>query len=213
MEKMNRKIFYFNAFLDHVFLRPFARGYDAVLSDSTKQHVGNFVENIVVTPVTTVNYALQADFGNVLNSFWKFVINSTFGIFGTYDVAGMSGLNPRAQTFGSTLAHYGVPSGKYVVLPILGSTNTRDMLDSFLNSAMNPAKSHLTKKQNLSILVLDKLHQRYKILPFTDYISRTAIDPYTSIKSAYHQSREKEVVYPAGYKCGRQNYKQVLELK
>lgn len=201
-ESVNRKIFYFNSFLDHIILKPTAKAYGKFVSDSGKQKIGNFVDNIY-EPLTTVNYTLQADIDNVLSSFWKFAINTTFGIAGTHNVAAKFGIDHKPQTFGSTLAHYGVSPGPYIVIPILGGTNTRDMWDSLAaDDKLNPIKYQLSKNASITYSAVRLIHKRNEIMPFTDHISKNSTDPYAAIRSAMHQRRESVVHYPAGYKCG-----------
>lgn len=202
-EKVNRKIFFFNSFLDHIALKPLAKAYSKLLNEPTKNRVGDFVDNIY-EPLTTVNYGLQGNLDKTLSSFWKFTVNTIFGIAGTNDVASKFGLNHKPQTFGATLAHYGVSPGPYVVLPLLGSTNMRDMWDAIaFDDKLNPLKYHMSSQQKDIYSGVRLVHKRAEIMPFTDYISKNSTDPYAAIRSALHQRREAIVHYPEGYRCGK----------
>ena len=195
-EKLNRKIFMFNSVLDHFILRPIAKGYKAILNDYTRDRVSSFVNNIAV-PLTTVNNALQLNPDGVLLSFWKFVINTTLGVGGIYDVAGKFGLNVQPQTFGNTLAHYGVRPGPYVVLPFFGGTNVRDIFDMpLMNNALNPIKYKIHDDFLLGLTAVSFVQKRSEILELTDYITKNSVDPYASVRSILSQKRESEVQYP-----------------
>lgn len=200
-EPVNKKIFYFNSFLDYIILKPIAKAYGKVFSDYSKAKVGDFLSN-VYEPVTTINYALQGNLDNSLLSFWKFVINSTLGVAGTYDLASQIGINHKHQSFGATLAHYGVEPGPYVVLPFLGGTNMRDMFDVIiLDSTLNPVKFYAPSEAKNVHVGVSLVHYRNEIMPFTDYIAQSP-DPYAAMRSAIHQRRESIVHYPKGYRCG-----------
>jgi len=113
-------------------------------------------------------------------------------------------LNHKPQTFGSTLAHYGVGPGPYLQLPVLGGTNMRDMWDVLAADAkLNPAKYVMSSGAGTSYTTLRLVQKRHEIMPFTDYISKNSTDPYSAIRSAMHQRRESTLNYPAGYKCGK----------
>jgi phospholipid-binding lipoprotein MlaA len=202
-EKLNRKIYHFNSVVDYFLLRPIAKIYDRITNDYTKARVGSFVNN-VTTPLTFVNYGLQADYNNGAKSFWRFLINTTFGIGGLFDVAGKMGLNVQSQTFGSTLARYGVAPGPYLVLPLLGSTMMRDATDPiFTNSYLNPL-SYAANRNTRYIFYGGKLvHERAAVLPLTDYIMHNSLDPYIAVRSSVYQNREANVVYPDNFVCPR----------
>ncbi|AFB28442.1 MlaA family lipoprotein [Rickettsia rickettsii] len=200
-EKFNRKVFVFNSVLDYIILRPLAIGYKNITNDYVKARVNSFVNN-VDTPLTAVNYGLQLNYDKTMKSVWRFLINTTLGIGGLFDVAGKVGLPSDRQTFGSTLAHYGVAPGPYLVLPIIGSTNARDMTDSVItNYALNPLMYYTHNDFDLGVLAVSKINDRYVVLPFSDYVMKNSTDPYVAIRSALHRVREASVQYPENFKC------------
>ncbi|MDX1924568.1 MAG: VacJ family lipoprotein [Rickettsiaceae bacterium] len=201
-EPLNRKFFYFNSFLDMIILQPIAVAYDRVVPSFAKTRVGDFVDNIY-EPLTAVNFVLQGNFKSAIRSVSKFVLNSTLGIGGTFDIGSKKGFTHKLQTFGSTLARYGARPGPYLVLPILGSTNMRDMWDGIVfDDALNPIKYGIKPGIKNTYTVVRVIQKRQEVLPFTDYIKKTSSDPYVSVRSALHQRRESMLVYPASYKCG-----------
>jgi len=200
-EKLNRKIFAFNSTLDYIILRPLAVGYKNLTNDYVKARVNSLVGNID-TPLTAVNYGLQLNYDKTMKSVWRFLINTTLGIGGLFDVASKVGLPSDRQTFGNTLAHYGVAPGPYLVLPIIGSTNSRDMTDPiFTNYALNPLMYYTNTNFELGVLATSKINDRYNVLPFSDYVMKNSLDPYVAIRSALHQAREASVQYPENFKC------------
>lgn len=202
-EKFNRKIFAFNSFLDHIILRPVAKGYKKAFNPYIRDKIGNFVDNTSV-PLTFVNNVLQLDAKNSLLSFWQFVINSTLGVGGFYDVARSEGVWTPPQTFGSTLARYGSGPGPYIILPFFGGSGMRDVLDlPLLNSGLNPLKYKMHRDFKLGLMGVSLVHQRAELLDFTDHVTRTSADPYSVIRSTIFQHHEKDLRYPAGYKCKR----------
>lgn len=202
-EKVNRKIFLFNSFADHITLKPLAKAYNKYFSDFAKNRIGDFTQNIQ-EPLTTVNYTLQGRFDKTINSFWRFLINSIFGVAGTYDLSRDFDIKHEKQTFGSTLAYYGASPGPYVVLPLLGGTNMRDMWDILiLNSSLNPLKYAMPNDTYSYYTVINMINGRADIMPFTEHVSRNSTDPYVAIRSAIHQRRESTLTYPSNYKCIR----------
>lgn len=200
-EAVNRKIFAFNAIVDTFLLRPIAKGYGRFTNDYTKNRVESFIEN-VSEPLSTINYTLQGDSDGIFKSFWRFTINSTFGLAGMFDVASKFGLNPPQQTLGNTLAHYGVGPGPYIVLPLYGGISARDASDPLIsNNLLNPANYAFHKDFKLAVAGTKILHTRSKIMPFSDYVSKNSPDPYIAIREAIFNSREAKIIYPNGYRC------------
>ncbi|WP_347939263.1 MlaA family lipoprotein [Rickettsia oklahomensis] len=199
-EKFNRKVFAFNSALDYIILRPLVVVYKNITNDYVKARVNSFVSNVNTLP-TAVNYGLQLNYDKTMKSIWRFLINTMFGIGGLFDVAGKVGLPSEHQTFGNTLAHYGVAPGPYLVLPIIGSTNARDMTDPiFTNYLFNPLM-YTHNDFDLGVLIVSKINDRYVVLPFSDYVMKNSTDPYVAIRSALHRAREASVQYPENFKC------------
>lgn len=200
-DKFNRRIFAFNSVLDHILLRPITIGYKRITNDYTKARVNSFVSN-VAAPVTIVNYGLQMNYEQTMKSIWRFLINSTFGIGGLFDVASKMGLKVTTQTFGSTLARYGVAPGPYLVLPFFGGTNARDVTDSlFTNNYFNPIMHVVHQDFKIVEFAMQTIDTRLILLPFTDYVEKNSTDPYIAIRSATHQNRESVVFYPKQFVC------------
>ena len=207
-ESFNRKIFVVNSVLDTFILRPITKGYGKVTNKYTKRRVGSFVDNIS-EPLSTVNYGLQGKSNGMFKTFWRFTINSTFGVLGLFDVASKVGLTAEPQTFGNTLGHYGVGSGPYLILPIYGGMGARDVMDPLLlSSLLNPIKSGLIPANyqmhsdfKRGVTIAKTIHKRDVSMPFTDHVAKNSPDPYIAIRDAIIQQREAKMDYPVGFKC------------
>ena len=200
-EAFNRKVFIFNGVLDTFILRPIAKVYGHATNDYTKQRIGSFADNIE-EPLSFVNYAVQGNKDKGFRSFWRFMINSTIGIGGLFDVASHFDVKAEPQTFGNTLGHYGVGAGPYIVLPIFGGTNGRGVTDSLItNSLLNPIKHPMHSSFKNIVTVAKTVHKRDELMPFTDFVSKNSTDPYIAIRDAILQQQESKMNYPDGFRC------------
>lgn len=205
IEKFNRKVLIFNGILDFIILRPLATIYDKVTTDYGKERVGNVASNMQ-EPVTAINSLLQKKPQEFLKSAWRFIINSTLGVGGMFDIAGRFDISVRPKTFGSTLAYYGAGPGSYLVLPILGFTTTRDMLDIIvLNTKMNIAHYYLHPYIVNGTTGIGMIDKRAQSLRFGNGLPKNA-DIYNILKNMYHENRQNMVVYPESYKCKKYYY-------
>ncbi|MBJ7552511.1 VacJ family lipoprotein [Marinomonas ostreistagni] len=124
-EGFNRSMFAFNETVDEYGLKPLAKGYDAVTPNFMQKGVSNFFSNLGEVP-NLFNNLLQGKLDETASSTFRFIINSTFGIFGLFDVASEMGLKHYKEDFGQTLGHWGISSGPYLVIPFLGPSTVRD---------------------------------------------------------------------------------------
>ncbi len=124
LEPLNRVIFGFNQVVDGILLKPIAILYNDTLPDRARTGVTNFMENLFA-PVTFGNNLLQAEAEDAARTFFRFVINSTFGMLGLIDVAKEMGVPPKPATLNQTFAKWGVETGPYLVLPLLGPSSFR----------------------------------------------------------------------------------------
>ena len=131
-EKVNRGIFAFNQVLDKVIFKPLAKGY-RMFPQPIRSGTSNALSNLG-NVVTIPNNVLQGQFKDAGINSARFVINSTLGIAGIFDVASYYGLKKRdKEDYGQTLGVWGAGSGCYFVLPVLGPTTVRDSIGSVIN--------------------------------------------------------------------------------
>ncbi len=138
MEFFNRRMYAFNTELDKKVMYPASRVYGAIVPKPIRQGIANFYNNFKEIP-TIVNSLLQWKPKKAANALGRFVVNSTIGILGTNDIAKKMGMKRDWETMGDTLGVYGVPTGSYLVLPVMGPTTIRDGVGSLADSAMEGA--------------------------------------------------------------------------
>ncbi|MDN3640618.1 VacJ family lipoprotein [Simiduia curdlanivorans] len=186
-EGFNRKMFAFNDGLDTYLLRPLAVGYRAVLPDPVEVGVDNVFLNL--REITNVfNDVLQWKWDKAANDTARFLINSTVGVVGVFDVAGHFGLlRGDGEDFGQTLAAWGVGQGPYMMLPFLGPSTLRRTAAIPLDLDTLPIVQIGDVAVRNSVLGLRFVSLRAQLLPFEDSISG---DKYVFIREAYLQNRQ-----------------------
>ena len=187
-EGWNRAMFSFNQKADRYLLRPVAEGYQAVTPAPVRKGVSNFFNNLG-EPITAVNSVLQAKPGKAVRSLTRFVFNTTFGLLGLFDVAGAMGIEREKEDLGQTLAYWGVGSGPYLVLPVLGPSNFRDLGGRFGDRPFNPI-SWQDEVGTTELLIGDGIQTRAQLLGMEP---RSVGDPYVLLRSAYEQRRRYEI--------------------
>ena len=191
-EPFNRKVHTFNTKFDDSIGRPIARAYVRYLPRPVRRSVGNFFNNLW-EPSTTLNSLLQGMFDKAADSFGRFLINSTFGVFGLFDVANVWGLAPQNEDFGQTLAVWGVSDGPYLVLPFLGPSNVRDafgIATEWYTTDLVPIIFHGTERWVVAGIRL--LDARASVLGLDEAL-QFQVDPYLFLRESYRQSRNIQI--------------------
>ncbi|MGE0754070.1 MAG: VacJ family lipoprotein [Alphaproteobacteria bacterium] len=191
IEPFNRAMHEFNYTIDGVILRPVASIYRGIMPETGREMVTNAIENLY-TPVVFFNSVLQLDPENSFVAFWRFVINSTVGIGGVFDVASEAGLKMRPADLGQTFAVYGAESGAYVVLPIIGPSNVRDSLGRLGDALMNPF-NHIDEGLSYAIWSATAVDQRSNNMELIDDVYKNSLDPYATFRSGYTQKRAADI--------------------
>lgn len=137
LEDFNRAIFSFNDTLDVHLLEPVARAYRDYTPDPMRTGIGNFFLNLRY-PSYLVSDVVQGKFDQVLEHTGRFLINSTVGVVGLIDVAKDWGLPDHDEDFGIALAYHGVPSGPYLVIPVVGPSSVRDGVGRVVDAFLDP---------------------------------------------------------------------------
>jgi phospholipid-binding lipoprotein MlaA len=169
---------------------PVAKGYRAVTNEPIRGGVRNFLGNLG-EPVTFANEVLQGKIGNAAGTVGRFVINTTVGIAGIFDPAGAIGIERTEEDFGQTLGAWGVGGGPYLVLPLLGSTNPRDIAGLGADIAMDPlnyAEFEGDDAARIGVLAGNGLSMREELIETVESM-RTQVDPYTTARRFYVRSR------------------------
>ena len=187
LENLNRTAFVINETLDNVFLKPAAKIYKAAVPDPLEKGIVNVFSNL--NEISNVfNDLLQGKFAQAGNDSGRFLINTTVGVGGLFDVAQRAGLDKsEGEDFGQTLAVWGVGSGPYLMLPLAGPSTLRDAPSKFIDSFANPLgyMDHVATRN--SMRGLDLLAMRADLLALDDVISG---DRYLFVRDVYLQRRE-----------------------
>ncbi len=185
-ERFNRATFKFNDTVDRWLLKPVAKGYSAGVPKPIRLGVGNFFSNLGEIP-NIINDGLQWKWKQVANDSGRFLMNSTLGIFGLFDVASQAGLEKDdGENFTQTLAAWGVPRGPYLVLPFLGPTTVRGGVSYPFDWAMSPLQ-YTDANTQIGLNALDIVHDRAELLQTEELISG---DRYLFIREVYLQRLE-----------------------
>ena len=185
-EPINRVMFKFNDTADTYVVKPIARGYRAVTPNPVENSVSRFFSNIGEIR-TIANSVLQWNWSKAGNSTGRFLINSTYGLAGLFDVAKSAGLAARdSEDFGQTLAVWGVGTGPYLVLPLTGPSNLRDLTASAADYALNPIYYLEPSDETTALIALNFIDLRAGLLDAEDFVSG---DKYTFFRDAYLQRR------------------------
>jgi phospholipid-binding lipoprotein MlaA len=193
-EAFNRYNFNLNEGLDRTLLAPVARGYDAVAPKPLRQGISNFGRNLG-EPVTLVNQLLQGQFDPAMQTLARFTANSTVGLLGIFDLSGALDLEHASEDFGQTLGAWGVPAGPYLVMPLLGSTNPRDLLGRPVDIAYDLNTYILAEADGAvvgSLRTLQGVNARANVIEQVDAL-REQPDPYTLLRRLSIQNREAAV--------------------
>lgn len=187
LEAFNRPMFVFNDGFDKYLVRPIAVGYDFVMPDFAQAGVGNFLLNLLDANAA-VNSVLQGKFGLAVQGSGRFLVNSTFGLLGLIDVATPMGIDKYRTDFGHTLAVWGVPSGPYIMVPLMGPRTFRSGAGSAVDAfaSLTQAIDHVPTFNTL--IAVDLVDIRAGLLRVDDLISG---DRYIFVRDAYLQQRNQ----------------------
>ena len=188
-EDFNRITFNINDSLDNKIAKPVAVVYGDITPQFIQNRITRFFKNLAEID-TFINQALQGKPKLAINDFSRFAINSSIGLFGFFDVATKMGLEAHDEDFGQTLGVWGVPDGPYLMLPIIGPSNARDIMSRPISSFLSGTFAMTDTDVKLTLTALDALETRERYLDFEAMITG---DRYTFVKDAYVQSRDYEI--------------------
>jgi len=200
-ESLNRATFKFNQVVDGVILEPIAKAY-RVLPSPVRDGTGNALDNLS-SLITIPNNILQGDFKKAGVNTGRFILNSTVGIVGIFDVAKKVGFPEyEKEDYGQTLGVMGVGEGCYLVLPVLGPSTVRDTAGSFINifggdpwynASVSGNNEFLSKSDYIATKIITGIDFRAKNIDSFENLEKNSIDFYASVKSLYLQDRQLKI--------------------
>ena len=190
-EGFNRASYKFNDALDRAIAKPVAKGYKKVTPRVVRTGVSNFISNLG-TVTTVVNDVLQGKMKQAGHDSGRFLLNSTIGLAGLFDPASAAGLERNDEDFGQTLGKWGVKSGPYLMLPILGPSTVRDTIGRIPDQFTYPVNYLEDDSTRYIIRGVDFLDLRAGLLDLEPQLEKS-YDKYAFIRNAWLQRREFQV--------------------
>ena len=191
-ERVNRTVFAFNDRVDQAVTKPLARGYQAIVPEFVRQYVGNFFGNAADVS-TAANQLLQGKPMLAFSDAGRVVVNTVFGILGLVDVASDLGLEKHREDFGQTLGRWGIGTGPFLVLPLLGPSNVRDGIGTAVDITTDPLRAALSDGQRNYAYGLRVIDTRQQLLGAERVAEGAALDRYSFYRDAYLQRRRNQI--------------------
>ena len=189
LEPVNRSISSFNFFIDEVAIRPIVKTYKFIAPDPVEKSISNFFGNLK-EPIQVISFIFQGEFVKSLNSAGRFTVN-TITSLGTFDLASRIGLTKNETDIGLTLAKNGISSGPYLVLPIYGPTNLRDLSGDIIEFIIDPVSNNISNREY--VYIGDAFNERYEVDEEIELIRNSSSDQYEMLKSIYYQNRNSQI--------------------
>tara|TARA_B100000787_G_scaffold134642_1_gene103472 strand:+ start:926 stop:1708 length:783 start_codon:yes stop_codon:yes gene_type:complete len=200
-ERLNRATFSLNQGLDKAIIKPIAKAY-RFLPSPVRTGTGNVLDNLSAL-VTIPNNILQGEFKKAGINTGRFVVNTTIGIAGIFDIAKKIGFSDyEREDYGQTLGAMGVGPGCYLVLPVLGPSTVRDTAGSFINilggdpwynASISANNEYLSNSQYVTTKVVAGIDFRAKNIDSIENLKKNSMDFYASVRSLYLQDRQQKI--------------------
>ena len=192
LEPLNRNVSQFNDVVDRALLKPAATAYQHVTPALVRTGASNFFGN-VSDVWSFINTALQLKPVEALDNLMRVGVNTLFGMGGLLDVASEMNIERHKEDFGQTLGRWGVPTGPYLVLPILGPTTLRDSLAFGIEARADVVRnlSHVPTRN--SLLTVRTLEARANLLRLSSVVEEAALDRYSFTRDVFLQRRRSAV--------------------
>lgn len=196
IEPVNRAVFGFNEVIDGTLIKPAALIYRGVVPEEGRTGVRHVLDNLR-SPIVVANDALQGNADQAGDDFLRFLINSTFGVLGVFDVATGWGYPAHSEDFGQTFAVWGIGEGPYLVLPILGPSNPRDATGLGVEWFTDPFNLWMSNTDRDWVVWtrtgVNGVDWRSRNIETIDELQKTSIDFYSAVRSLYRQHRAEEI--------------------
>jgi phospholipid-binding lipoprotein MlaA len=191
-EPFNDRMFAFNREVDRYVLKPVATGWSKVVPEELRRALRNAGANVGM-PRRFVNSLLQGKVEGAIRELARFVLNSTIGVGGLFDVGRAAGALPSDEDMGQTLGRYGVGPGPYLVLPILPPSTVRDTIGAGVDALLDPLSFILPFAGSVAKLVGETVNERSLNLEVFQQVEESVLDLYSAVRNGYLQRRERAI--------------------
>jgi phospholipid-binding lipoprotein MlaA len=192
-EPYNEKMFSFNHdVFDRFVLKPVATAWDTILPDPVQKSIGNVLENLAM-PRRLVNSLLQLKFKAAGYEVTRFLLNTTIGVAGIFDIAKEAGVPKSDEDTGQTLGVYGVGPGPYLILPFLPPLTVRDGIGFAADTALDPLNYVLPFAATAGKTAGKTVNDRSANLELFESVEENVLDLYSAVRNAYLQRRQKAI--------------------
>lgn len=192
LEPWNRAMFTFNDKLYFWLLKPVAQGYSALVPEWGRLRVKHMFQNSTM-PVRFVNNLLQLKIDDAGIEMLRFVLNTTAGALGMFDVAKNIGLRPQEEDLGQTLGVYGIGNGLFLIWPVLGASSLRDTAGMVGDSFLDPVNYITPAGSRIAVRSVDITNRTSLRIGDYEDMKESALDPYVSFRSAYFEHRNSKI--------------------
>lgn len=194
LEPTNRVIHFVNEGFDTLLLRPAAEAYRIFVPPPIRTAVGNVLDNLLL-PRSAIYDLMQGNPRLAGQNAARFVINSTLGVGGIFDLASDMGIEGRFEDFGQNLAVWSgtTNGGPYIVLPVLGPSNLRDTFGRGIDLFTDPFAYILGPELRIARTAVSAIDSRERLIEPLDALKASSVDYYAAVRSAYLQQREREI--------------------
>lgn len=190
LEPLNRVVYSVNATVDKYTLRPVARGYVAVVPAPVRKGVNNFFTNLFY-PRVVVSNLLQGNPRRAASDAGRFLVNTTIGLVGIFDVATPLGMVRHREDLGQTFGVWGIGPGWYLVLPLYGPSTNRDLVGRIGDARLSPL-SYADADAQLAASIVNAIDVRSQLLA-VDQVIEESFDPYLFVRGAYLERRAASI--------------------
>ena len=205
LEPLNRGLFVLHRLLDGMFLKPLAELYTIAIPTPIRQGVGNVLGNLVA-PLHALNFSLQGKGQKAGSQLFRFMVNSTIGLLGLFDVASHIGFSKEETTFGKTFASWGVPSGPYLIIPGYGPSDVRDAVGRVLQIVLDPFNRVVIHEGERSWMYwrmgVQTIHTRSQNIKSLEAIEHTSPDYYEGLREFYQEANRPKTPETKGHYSG-----------
>lgn len=197
-EKTNRGIYAFNQAVEKNVMRPVGKTYRTIVPQWGRNRVLNFFRNLA-SPIIFMNDVLQGESRRAGETLYRFMVNTTFGLGGLFDVANEAAdVKYHSEDFGQTLAVWGVGEGPYITVPFLYPMSTRELAGKVIDIIADPVyeeppMDELNGWERVGVGAADVMTQYVETIDQIEGMEKIAMDPYAMTKSVLYQKRQEEI--------------------